>query len=107
MAYIHCHTCGWSQDDFYSVDGYNPAKSLKDWNEYLCGSRKEFLDKLFSDDAMFLKENGPLTTREVIAREYEKFAKRIRNMRWITWDQFKNDPHKICPACGVENLDVD
>ena len=104
MAYVHCHTYGWSQDDFYSVDGYNPAKSLKDWNDALCGPK---LDKQFTDDAMFVRENGPLTMREVIAREYEKYAKRIRNMRWVTWEQFKNDPHKICPQCGTENLDVD
>ena len=108
MAYVHCHTknCGWSQDDFYHED-YNPAKYLESWNNYLFGKDSHRLDKQFSDDAQFLKENGPITTREVLAREYEKFAKHIRTMKWVTWDQFRADPNKICPKCGSENLDID
>jgi len=104
MAYVHCHSCDWSQDDFYSPDGYIPAKSLADWNDSLCGDK---LDEQFTDDALFVKENGPITTREVIARDYEKFAQRIRDMKWVTEEQYRNDPYKVCPKCGEESLDVD
>jgi C4-type Zn-finger protein len=46
MSYLHCHSCNWRQDDFYSVDGYNPAKYLKSWMKSLC---EDDLDKQFTD----------------------------------------------------------
>lgn len=97
MAYIHCHTCSWSQDDFYSPDGYNPIKSLSNWNDALFGPK---LDKQFSTDIMFIRKHGAITTREVIALEYERYARNIRNMKWITWEDYKEDPNKKCPRCG-------
>lgn len=106
MAYIHCHSCYWQQDDFYD-EHYNPAKSLSDWDDSLFGKNRGDLDEQFTDDAFFLKERGPITTREVIAQYYERYAQRIRNMRWITYDDFKNDPDKRCPKCGSKELDID
>ena len=110
MAYLHCHKCGWSQDDFYDTS-YNPAKYLMDWNEYLFGNKHHKLDTPFTDDSEFIKENGNITTREVLAREYEKFAKRIRNMMWVTQEDFNRD-YKAgiakCPKCGCSNeFDID
>ena len=26
MAYLHCHKCHWSQDDFWRADGYTPFR---------------------------------------------------------------------------------
>lgn len=104
MAFLHCHNCDWEQDDFYSETAYNPAKYLLGWNKYLCGNK---IDEQFSDDADYLRRNGPISTREVIARQYEKFAKRIREMKWITWEQWNQEPNKVCPKCGSDNLDID
>lgn len=107
MAYLHCHTknCGWEQDDFYSVDGYNPIMYLKNWMEDLCG---DDIDKPFTDDALFLRQNGNMTTREVIAREFDKYAKRIREMKWVTYEQWKRDKDSaVCPKCGERNFDID
>jgi len=104
MAFIHCHNCDWQQDDFYSPDGYNPAKYLSSWNNTLFNPK---IDELFSNDSQFIRENGKLTKREVLAREYEKFANRIRKMKWITWDDYKKDPDKVCPKCKSNNLDID
>jgi hypothetical protein len=108
MAYVHCHAkgCGWQQDDFYDV-GYNPAVSLSGWNDYLFGPESSRLDKQFASDSEFVKREGAITTREIIAREYEKFAKRIREMKWMTWEDFKKDPNKVCPKCGSDDLDID
>lgn len=110
MAYLHCHNCDWSQDDFYS-NGYNPAKYLMDWNDSLFGDRFDKLDKQFTDDSEFLRENGPITTREVIAREYEHFAKKIREMKWVTYESFQKDKKlglAKCPGCGCSNkFDID
>ncbi len=89
MAYIHCHKCSWSQDDFYDESGYNPAKVLKNWNEALCSDK---VNKIFPGKI--------ITYKEVIAQEYERKAKNIRNMKWTTFQQYKNDPNKQCPMCG-------
>ena len=105
MAYLHCHKCGWQQDDFYSQNGYNPAKYLEGWNKQLLG---DDIDKQFTTDAQCLRDNGPLTVREVLARQYEKFARRIREMKWITWEQWKKETNKICPKCGsLDHFDID
>ncbi|MHC4158888.1 MAG: hypothetical protein ACYSSO_07390 [Planctomycetota bacterium] len=105
MAYLHCHSCDWSQDDFYSEDGYSPANFLKSWNEQLCGDK---IDEQFPSDPEFLQENGPITYREVIAREYEKFAKRIRCMKWVTWEQWQREKvTAVCPKCGAQDFDID
>ena len=105
MAFLHCHSCNWEQDDFYRVDGYNPAKSLTDWMEKLCSGD---IDKQFSNCSEFLAENGPISTREVIAREFEKYAKNIRNMPWITEEQWRRDKDEaVCPKCGERNFDID
>jgi hypothetical protein len=105
MAYLHCHTCGWEQDDFYTEDGYNPANSLQSWMKQLCGDK---IDEPFSDDAEFLRENGNISTREVIAREFDKFARRIRKGKWFTYEQFKKEGSKaVCPNCGNRNFDID
>lgn len=97
MAYVHCHHCGWSQDDFYKKDGYNPAKSLLDWNDALCSEK---VNETFPDDPFLRKDKPSRTYKEVIAEEFERCAKNIRNMHWTTWEQYKNDPHKGCPKCG-------
>lgn len=108
MAYLHCENCGWSQDDFYEMNGYNPAKYLSSWNDYLCGKNADKIDQIFSDDAQWLREEGPITNREVIARQYEKFAKRIREMKWVTWEQWeRNRDTAVCPKCGKRNFDID
>ena len=104
MAYAHCHDCTWSQDDFYSLGGYNPAYSLMHWMDSLV---KGDIDEAFSDDPEFVKDNGNITMREVIACKFERYAKNIREMKWVTNGQFRNDPDKKCPNCGSTNLDVD
>lgn len=108
MAYIHCHSCDWSQDDFYHEDGYNPARYLLSWMSYLCGSKKDRLDDQFSDDAEFVREHGDVTTREVIATNFENFANRIRTMTWVTYEEWEKDPDRwICPKCKNKDLDID
>lgn len=96
MSYVRCINCDWSQDDFYSKDGYNPAKSLIDWMGPLCEKGNE----PFPVDSQWIARNGNLTYKEVIAKEFEKFARNIRNMKWITKEDYNMDPNKVCPKCG-------
>lgn len=90
MSYLHCHNCGWEQDDFWS-EHYNPIKSLRDWE-------KDLLDF----DKLDTELNDGLTYREVIARACENAARNIRRMFYL-------EPRKgvcMCPFCGA-NLDID
>ena len=96
--FVYCNKCNWYQDDFYD-DSYNPPQYLKDWNKYLFGESKHQLDKPFTEDYQFIQENGNITTREVLAGEYEKFANNIRNMKWITYEEYDKSDKK-CPRCN-------
>ena len=104
MAYLHCHSCTWKQDDFYSEDGYNPAKYLSGLNKKLCSDN---IDELFNDSASFLANYGPLTNRDAIVMEYEKFIERIKTMKWVTAESWKNEANRVCPQCGGRNMDID
>jgi len=108
--YLRCRNCDWSQDDFYDKD-YNPAKSLLDWNGSLFGDDRKQLDEQFSNDSEFIKENGKITTREVVAREYESFASKIRAMKWVTYEDYEKDKNSgvaKCPKCGsFDDLNID
>jgi len=106
MAYLHCHNCDWAQDDFYHK-GFNPASFLGHWDKYLFGARPDEIDRQFTNDSNFLREFGSLTVREVIARDFEKFAQNIRKMKWITFEQWRDEPNKVCPKCGSSELDID
>jgi hypothetical protein len=48
-----------------------------------------------------------ITMREHIASFYEDFARRIREMKWITVKEFYADQNKACPKCGSTNLVID
>lgn len=98
--YLHCHTkgCHWQQDDFYSVKGYNPISYMQ-----------QFLEDLLKDpDRVIKTDDGNITAREMFARDLENYAKRIRNMPWMTvehWEKEKKDA--VCPNCGEQNWDID
>jgi hypothetical protein len=107
MAYLHCHACGWSQDDFWSK-GYNPITSVKDYEQYL------FLNPNTTGmDNWWLKENGYPETNEIkgtelVAHELERAARRVRNMVYRTEQEFREkNPERNCPKCGKHELDID
>lgn len=102
-SYIHCHECGWSQDDYWN-ESYNPIRFMLNWEEALLN---EDIDKPFTEDPNFIKENGDLTLREVIAQEMERAANHIRDMKYRNHDECeKKNPDRKCPKCG-HGLDED
>ena len=104
MAFVYCSNCEWDQDDFYSENGYNPASYLQQWMKTLCS---EDVDKVFPGDSDWLEKNGAITNREVIALLFEQYAKKIRDMKWITFEQMmKENPDRKCPKCG-QALEID
>lgn len=115
--YVHCKNCRWSQDDFWSVKGYNPFREdeIKWWREIfekgMNGKHVEM--EVFEAEEREIeyvkneKNMAIVEFREYLAHEMESMAYRLRNMRWLTWDEFQADSLKECPACGSTELDVD
>ena len=70
------------------------------------GRDREF--QIFWADASFIEEHGNITLREVIAQEASRAAKKIREMKYRTFEEFKaKNPEGICPICGEKDLDID
>lgn len=104
MAFLHCHSCGWEQDDFWD-EHYNPFTCILLWKDNLLSPNR---DRQFTDCAEFLRQYGPISTREWIAREFERQARKIRNMLAPTWEEWKQIKDTvICPQCGRRNWDID
>ena len=108
MAYLHCHNCGWSQDDFWDEE-YNPItwlqKHMKD--ELL----HKDLDEIFEIQKETLTGKiymSKMTRREFIANQLERAAQRIREMIYRTEEEYeRKNPLHICPNCGKPALDID
>jgi len=101
MAFLHCHDCDWQQDDFWSLNGYNPV-----------GHLKEYLPDLFKAEVTLCPENGTgeeiITGQEYVARELERAAASIRGMYVRTSEDFQEIKDEFkCPKCGSSNWDVD
>ena len=114
MAFLHCHSCNWSQDDFWDKDGYSPLKEvlilfLKD-NLF---KDKIYVDPTFSQDNQDLivhkDEKGHYVTgQEYVAHDLMKRARSINNMAVRTYDEWKKVKDTFtCPKCGSKNWDID
>jgi len=97
MAYLHCHDCDWSQDDFWSLDEYNP----------LCESSiAELRRDLFKDEIRLGRET--ITGAEFVVMELRRIIARITTMVVPTdgeWQKVKKDWR--CPQCKSKNWDID
>lgn len=102
MAYLHCHSCGWQQDDFWNKT-YNPIRYLLNWEDNLLTKN---LDEQWTDDRNIIKETGCKTWREIIVKNIEDAAQSVREILFRTQDDFNNKDVK-CPNCGDINWDID
>ena len=118
MAYLHCHNCGWSQDDFWSEDdkGWSPFKPdrMADYKKDL------FRDKIHMD-LNALREMGVklnevekddegyyMSGQNYVALELERMARSIRKMLVKTNEDWKKVQDTIkCPRCDKRDWDID
>lgn len=96
MSFVHCHTCEWEQDDFWSWH-YNPVRCfLRDvawlwrprWIKMESGARDS--EVVFTWRYLFRKAVLRLRT--------------IWRMRWWTFQSWKRDRERgggKCPSCNA------
>lgn len=70
-----------------------------------------FLDNPSVHPAGYNSEGRPLITgTQLLALELERRARSVSNMRWKTYEEWKNTPkeERVCPKCGsTEDWDID
>ena len=122
MSYLHCHgrlqdgtECGWGQDDFWEIDGYNPISFLQkdsDLNNNLF-REKMYFDKWFFQDNPSIPhkedEKGLYCSgRDYIIWELRRKANNIERMLVPTWEEWKEVRDTLkCPRCGGDDWDID
>jgi hypothetical protein len=107
MAYLHCHNCDWSQDDFW-CESYNPLRYLVEaWEKTLLNKD---LEQQFTNDAGFIERHGDLSYRDFLIMECGRAARKIGEMVWRTQEEFiatGSFAGNACPNCGKHELDID
>lgn len=112
MSYLHCHNCGWSQDDFWS-ENYSPFRGshfdslINSFHEIaLNGDLDELIKHQYDVIGLGLPETT--TYREFFALEIDKKAHAIRNQVAPTDDDWQKIKKKFrCPGCGSPKWDID
>ena len=116
MAYVHCHNCGWEQDDFWDSK-YNPVKSLIRCLKENCKPRVVHFDA-WALESMKVKYTpvlvnglhgqGEVHTWKLIKYHVGSvFFHRFQQQHWWTWESYEKDPNKQCPKCKHKPLDID
>lgn len=118
MAYLHCHSCDWSQDDFYTK-GYNPLTRMKDSIGWTIKPRMLNFDKWMVDEQkkyryipIFSKVDkkgfANVFSWNWLLIELERDITSFLHMKWWTWKKWNKVKHKaVCPKCGDRNFDID
>lgn len=97
--YVHCHSCPWSQDDFWSKR-YNPVTVL--WGEL----------KWLWFPKMVRTENKVFSWFWLAKCLWWRISAPFRQKWWTheSWERAieRNGGHwPSCPKCGALNLDID
>ncbi len=108
MAYLHCHNCDFSQDDFWH-EGYNPVTCFNDDLENLLTSD---LDEKVEMDSEWLSNHHLIdhpNRRELILYHLDQIKARIETMVYRSEDEFRQKNAEMrCPKCGkIGVLDID
>lgn len=129
MSYVHCHVCGWSQDDFYDKDGYNPlrvnwmghyADSLLEDRIDITETMREYFEYVKDESAYFGKgspwsnfnpnicdkegDTWFMNGRDYVVWNLRNLADRFEQQRWMTREEWLNSEDQSCPNCGEEHL---
>ena len=123
MAYLHCHDCDWSQDDFWDFSfgkygywgisrklmwRYNPISCFL---SYVFTKRGYWFPKRIDHDDFTAKECG-WKRRDphswwLAWRGLKRTVRKFRTQEWWTHKAFEEEINKVCPKCNSTNLDID
>ena len=111
MAYLHCHNCNFSQDDYWHKT-YNPITCFQNDLEDLL---EKDLDEIVEMDSEWMKkkENGykdykQITRRKLVLYHLWQIKNRIEKMIYRNPEELKKkNPEMKCPICKQKTLDVD
>ena len=119
MAYLHCHSCDWSQDDFWTRR-YNPITKFWDMVKWLWRPRTlEIDDWLVADLEEYTKvsvwrfkgaSRGQVRvfSWDWLWLEFVKNWRLFRAQKWWTWKAWKKARgNAVCPECGEKDFDID
>ena len=123
MAYLHCHNCDFSQDDFYSR-GYNLVTKIWSDIKWLYKPRWIRLDDwILIDLVNYAKipvhirickdDNRYVLSWNWLLLEIVKNIKLFFKMKYITWKSWRRAVERnggkwpACPKCNVKALDID
>lgn len=123
MAYLHCHSCDWSQDDFWDWEwsglkrfwkwrsrpfGYNPfSLMLEDIAEYW-KPRIMIFDRCFAQELGF--KSCRIFSWRFMIWQLRLHFERIFTQKWWTHKSFRKDydaGKAVCPGCGKVDFDID
>jgi len=110
--YLRCHNCDWEQDDFWT-EGKHP------YHPFI--RNDELVLMLFELDKPLKQKFGETfhlewgreagledaNVRDYLLYRLDVMKARIKEMHWATYEEFKNDPNKVCPKCGERKLNLD
>lgn len=108
--YVYCKKCGWSQDDFWTWNwtwkfwkwhafGYNPLQRTIDTIRFWIKPR---FVKIETDDGI-----KKVFSWKIMFGDLKRIFRSAINMKWYTYQQFKNDKNRRCPKCGCDCIVVD
>lgn len=95
MSFVHCHSCNWEQDDFWSWR-YNPVRffftqDVPTWiKPEMVNLRRSYGGSVFSWYVLF--------------DQFRKWCRRVWTQKWWTYSAYRaavDAGHGGCPVCGA------
>lgn len=120
MAYLHCHSCDWSQDDFWDFKirwnklhkwssrpfGYNPLSLLLEDFSWLFKPRIIKFDTHFAEDNGF--KSNDIHSWAILLLHIKRRFRSLFTQKWRTYKSWmKVKDTAVCPKCGERNFDID
>jgi len=127
MAFLHCHSCHWSQDDFWNFrigrNGYWKIPFIKlywKYNPISCFLMYVFkkngywFPKRIKFDEYVIKERSWKRKDPhswfLILYEFKRMIRKFKRQKWWIYKNWKKDydaGKAKCPNCGKINFDID
>lgn len=121
MAYVHCHNCDWSQDDFWDFSwgcyGYWHGWRYNPFSLFLRYVGDYWWPRVIEFDVGWAEEQGwPSHHRHswrLLWDQFVRIPRKFRKQKWWTYKVWERAIDRnvgkwpACPHCGAQALDID